>query len=369
VAVTVTDNQAQYPHSRGFTLLELVLVLFLIGLLATAGLLFTRNIEDQAQFDETLRRLELIRKAIIQSGERTLNGQPELNGFVVDNGRLPYCLMELTGPEFDFTDSASVPDTHYQSPCSSNTALLLRKPVITDSGSRYGWWGPYIQVNPTASGDRPFTDGYNNDDGSVNFGWNWTLSESSTPVDIDSFDPGVTIPPVPFPRPLNLTVQTSGYDLNDSFDDYPTDLADFLLSENDWLLPNAFRLRFVNTSPTSAITESGSDYNWEDMRWSLTLSASGTPSQVYKNNDFSFTPPSSSIAANGGFFEYTAAVSSTGILQSDIPAGYYLVELDCSDNAGIDLDDDCPDLLTDAHVLKLMPRNNLGPIRWNIQPQ
>ncbi len=292
MTVVVSRHHTHFLYSRGFTLLELVLVLFLIGLLATAGLLFTQNIEDQAQFEDTQRRLVLIRKAIIQSGDRTVNGQPELSGFVVDNGRLPYCLTELTGPELDFTDSVSAPGTHYQSPCDlSNNALTLRKPVVSDTGVRYGWWGPYIQVNPDSNGDRPFRDGYGNDDGSVNFGWSWTLSESATAVNINSYDPDASAPPVPFPRPFYLTVQSSGFDLNDNFDDYPTDLTDYLIAENDWLLPNTFRLRFVNTSPTSAITESGTDYNWEDMRWTFTLSASGTSSQVYENNNFTFTPP------------------------------------------------------------------------------
>lgn len=354
--------------SRGFTLLELVLVLFLVGLLASAGLLFTRSIEDQAQFDETQRRLEIIRKAIIQSSERTINGQPELSGFVVDNGRLPYCLMELTGPELDFTDSVSAPDTHYQSPCSTNNKLLLRKPVVTDNGIRQGWWGPYIQVNPLANGDRPFPDGYNNDDGSENYGWTWTLSESAAIVDVDSYDPTVTALPVPFPRPMNLTVQSSGFDLNDDFDDYPSAFTDYLLVENDWLVPNSFRLRFTNTSAISAVTESSSDYNWDDMRWTFTLSVSGTASQVYSNSNFSFTPPTSSIPPNGGFYDYTVAVESGSALNAELPAGYYLAELVCNDGLA-DADNDCPQIQSDPFVLKLLPRYQLGPIRWNIQPQ
>ena len=80
----LTNSHFQY----GFTLLEMVLVLFLIGLLASAGLLFTEGVEDQAKYDETKRRMELIRKAIIGDATRTINGAPEVSGFAADMGRL-----------------------------------------------------------------------------------------------------------------------------------------------------------------------------------------------------------------------------------------------------------------------------------------
>jgi len=338
----------QNHHQYGFTLLELVLVLFLVGLLATAGLLFTRNIEDQALFDETQRRLELIRKATIQSGERTVNGRPELAGFVIDNGRLPYCLTELTGPELAFTDSTSAPGTHYQSPCDlSNTLLTLRKPVVTDSGIRYGWWGPYIQVNPESNGDRPFRDGYNNDDGSVNFGWSWTLSESGTAVALASFDPSNDA----LPQPVDLTVQSSGFDLGDSFDDYPAALTDYLLVANDWLYQQAVTIQFVNTASTSAIT----GINDGDENWTLTLAKSSTDAGAIASS-FTFTPTSSSIPANMGMYEHTTSLAEA------VPAGYYRVSITCADG------DSCPDSVSNPYTIMILPKQQLGPLRWNLEP-
>lgn len=335
---------------RGFTLLELVLVLFLIGLLATAGLLFTQNIEDQALFDETQRRLELIRKAVIQNGERTINGAPELSGFVVDNGRLPYCLTELTGPELSFTDSVSAPSTHYQSPCDTNTLLTLRKPVITDTGIRYGWWGPYIQVNPDDNGDRPFRDGYSNDDGSVNFGWNWTLSESATVVGLSSYDPDSGI----FPEPVDLTVQSSGFDLNDNFDDYPAALTDYLLVANDWLYQQDVTIQFVNTSATSSID----GINSGDENWTLTLAKSSVDPAAIATT-FTFTPTSSSIPPSMGVYEHTTSFADP------IPVGYYRVSIECADDGG---GDPCPNQVSSPFTIMILPKQQLGPLRWNLEP-
>lgn len=85
-------------RQTGFTLLELVLVLFLIALMASAALLLTEGVEDQARYDETKRRMELIRKAIVGDPSRTVNGGPEISGFVADMGRLPGCVAELLTP-------------------------------------------------------------------------------------------------------------------------------------------------------------------------------------------------------------------------------------------------------------------------------
>jgi len=71
----------------GFTLLELVLVLFIVALIATTPLLFIDNQDNQIRYDETLQKMQMIRDAIIQRQE--YRNQPVLSGFVIDNGVLP----------------------------------------------------------------------------------------------------------------------------------------------------------------------------------------------------------------------------------------------------------------------------------------
>lgn len=341
-------------HQSGFTLLELVLVLFLIGLLASAGLLFTENQEDQAYFDETQRRLNIIQDAIIRSGERTVNSQPELAGFVVDNGRIPYCLAELVGPEFTFTDNASAPATHYQSPCdAANTALTLRKPSTSDSGLRTGWWGPYIQVNPDRDGERVYRDGYGNDDGTVNYGWNWTLFTSSTIVDVSSYDPtSPTAEPI-----MDLTVQSSGFDVLDSIDDYPPDLTDYLLIADDWLAEQSYTVRFFNVDQTTAI--SGIPQSPPDSdEWILTLANSAIN---FESDTFTMgTSAVPSVDAGNNSTDATANFSER------IPAGHYLVSLEC-DN---DLSGDCVTAnVSGRYRVTVLPRQQLAPIRWNVKPR
>lgn len=84
------------PQS-GFTLLELVIVMFIIGLIASTPLLFIDNQDEQLRYEETLQKMELIRRALYQ--RESYNNQPILSGFVVDNGTLP--------PSEDFEGSPS----------------------------------------------------------------------------------------------------------------------------------------------------------------------------------------------------------------------------------------------------------------------
>ncbi|MEM9385910.1 MAG: prepilin-type N-terminal cleavage/methylation domain-containing protein [Pseudomonadota bacterium] len=74
-------------NTRGFTLLELVLVLFILGLLATISTSFIETEDGQLRFDDSLARLDAIPAAVYR--RETLANSPVLSGFVVDNGQLP----------------------------------------------------------------------------------------------------------------------------------------------------------------------------------------------------------------------------------------------------------------------------------------
>ncbi|PHS25896.1 MAG: hypothetical protein COA83_04330 [Methylophaga sp.] len=193
-ASSIARSQAKRYLQSGFTLLEMVLVLFLIGLMASATLMLTENVEDQAKYDETKRRMAMMRTAIVGDPTRTINGGPEISGFVADMGRLPNCVAELL-ESGDERSPATDPKEH-DSPCIPSE-IITAWDIDASTGLGSGWRGPYIQVLPERNGDLRFRDGYGNTgtdasgaggtnlDASTVFdderysGWSWRLYNSS----------------------------------------------------------------------------------------------------------------------------------------------------------------------------------------------
>ncbi len=158
----------QSLYLKGFSLLELLLVLFIMGMMTATTMLMTGGVEDQAKYDETKRRMELIKRAIVGDTSRTVNGGPEISGFVADMGRRPDCLAELIA-------LSGVPAD--KSPCDGTTVIQAWKQHV-DTGLYSGWRGPYLDVMPDGNGGKRFRDGYGNDDGSTDFGWDYAFNAS-----------------------------------------------------------------------------------------------------------------------------------------------------------------------------------------------
>lgn len=167
-------------RQQGFTLLEIVLVLFLLALMASSTLFLTQNVEDQAKYDETKQRIDMIRTAIIGDTSRTINGRPAISGFASDMGRLPLCLRELlTLLGCDDTD---------------DTDDLPAWDQYDDSQVWAGWRGPYLIGNTELSGEVHFRDGYGNSGGTAgsptddwqSSGWNLDLTTTVGAISITS---------------------------------------------------------------------------------------------------------------------------------------------------------------------------------------
>lgn len=128
-------------HRNAFTLVELLLVVFLITLVALSATTAVSNSEQQIRHEDTLNRLAAIRTAILGDTRlRDGNGQPLASGFVADVGRLPKNLLELLErpdeiPAFTF-------DPTYQ--------------------LHAGWRGPYLEAAPSLSGNPRYPDGWGN---------------------------------------------------------------------------------------------------------------------------------------------------------------------------------------------------------------
>ena len=124
---------------KAFTLIEMLLVVFLIGLVASSMILVVDNKDDQNRHDETILRYKNIRDAIIGSHHINLNGSPQINGFIADMGRLPANLDEL----ITLSDPELI------------TPQTIGNGKIQGALLSHGWCGPYLSIF-----NQQFTDGW-----------------------------------------------------------------------------------------------------------------------------------------------------------------------------------------------------------------
>jgi prepilin-type N-terminal cleavage/methylation domain-containing protein len=163
-------HSAQIKRSQlGFTLVELLLVILVLSSLALATTFLVDGLNEQTRFDDTKTRLQLIRQAIVGDTSRTLNGQPDMRGFVADMGRLPVSIEELvSGDGLEPWGLSSV-------------QVGAISPVTVELYG--GWRGPYLEAFPESdTGRRVFRDGWGNADVSgveANFGWDFVAADLS----------------------------------------------------------------------------------------------------------------------------------------------------------------------------------------------
>jgi hypothetical protein len=241
----------------GFTLLEMLLVIFLMALVASTGLMLTEGVEEQSKYDETKRRMEMIRKAIVGDPTRTVNGSPEISGFVADMGRLPGCLAEL----IEITPDPDNPEK-FLSPCDGATEIPVSS-LDSNSGLRAGWRGPYISALSDHDGIRRFRDGYGNEDidedgagiaddndDALNFGWVWRMYEADGATATLNPDDAVMI-----------RIKSKGFDGQegnaDDYPDLPVDDVKPIVDEYDYRVgfQNWSNVKFqVENASSAAIT-------------------------------------------------------------------------------------------------------------------
>ena len=177
--------------SYGFTLIELMVVLTILAITATILVTSTSGLQDQGRYNQTVDRVNQIKQAIVNV--QTVNGVPQVTGFVADMGRLPNTIHELLSSSYCDADITCIHNTHIvnlstwgvQSICSdgstpnfNNTPPCPNSAVIPVTLNA-GWNGPYIQtttppseidsknpaptpVNNTNYSAYAFTDGWGN---------------------------------------------------------------------------------------------------------------------------------------------------------------------------------------------------------------
>lgn len=128
-----------------FTLIEMLLVLFIMGLVASATLMVFDSADDEQRYRKTADRLEIIKRSILGTKRSTtLNSTPIIDGFIADMGRLPIKYEGGENHEFlkELYDGASI--TGLLSSYVYIGSEQVGDVPIPNISIMHGWRGPYL---------------------------------------------------------------------------------------------------------------------------------------------------------------------------------------------------------------------------------
>jgi prepilin-type N-terminal cleavage/methylation domain-containing protein len=158
-------NRSHRTQRHGFTLIELVMVLIILAILATAALNMVEVQVDQTRFETTQRTVDSVRDAILDE-KVTGGGQTIYTGFVPDLGRLPQARLDTDDPTklvlSELWEQQTLPAYGSLAAESVNLASTTdgdNDTIDADSAVflTFGWRGPYLRLS---AGARALHDGY-----------------------------------------------------------------------------------------------------------------------------------------------------------------------------------------------------------------
>lgn len=165
-------------REKGFTLIEILMTILLIGIVAVASIgYFTQSSED-ARYDQTLTRLLEIKKGLLGDEIASQDGERTSFGYVGDYGGMPSSLDDLVtqGAQPSFTTSSTY-----------------------SIGS--GWAGPYIKDSFGVNAHE--TDGWGN---------NFVTSFATSPVTLTSYGADGVAGGTGFNEDLVMTIPRSFFE-------------------------------------------------------------------------------------------------------------------------------------------------------------
>ena len=152
-------------HRKGFSLLELVVVLGILAALATVALRAVSSGQNQTRYQQTTSSLNNIRDAIVgPANQHAADGTNLVTGFIADMGRLPLSRIDPNDPFYGRVDSNGVP---LGDPLSELFVQPSGVPVYGSFPANHdnsvsinvGWQGPYVRLGAGAANLR---DGWGN---------------------------------------------------------------------------------------------------------------------------------------------------------------------------------------------------------------
>lgn len=131
-------------RQAGLTLLELMVVVFILSALALSAVSLVGRTDHQVRYEDTQGRLDRIRRATVGDP-----GAATLAGYVVDTGVLPVCTADLVAAPTNAQAFGIVQPDLYSG--------------VTLPGLPKGWRGPYVVLPPSGDPSDPrFRDGWGN---------------------------------------------------------------------------------------------------------------------------------------------------------------------------------------------------------------
>ncbi len=215
-----------YTHAKfnyGFTLLELVLVLFILAILTTTSLSFIESEDGQLRYDESINKLNFISDALLK--ERTHQNSTFYAGFVSDNGLIPP--NTVLDPLTDNTTAWSLASgnewisyasitPYYYNTDGAGSEVELNDATNPEFNLFKGFRGPYLVKGRDSINE--FLDGW---------GHNFVIASASNVFDYTFNGDDVTDPK---PLPFNIDIDRS-------------------LEETDWTIaPTALNITIENNS-------------------------------------------------------------------------------------------------------------------------
>ena len=351
--LAVKKQRKSAKSALGFSLLELLVVISLLGIVAMAATTLIIDSGEEKRKDATEKQWDAIRKAMLADSTLTLNNSPVISGYVADMGRLPSNLKELISRVYDHDDNPATPDI--VQPAYNSIQLSSVEPLATGSISG-GWRGPYLYT----AGSAEFRDGWLNKnngnlvDDAINFGW--FVSATAAAIQVQSLGEG-------------NAVGGSEYGA-----DFPS-AAVLTVNENDWLLTSA----------------SGTNFN---VVFNKPPAADQTNLQVriyFFEDDMLDNADNESVSEEIGvvgplptdtFFGVSATATSPSVqtvnVDYPLPVGKYAALVFCTDgasptNVSAVYDGDCnlnvaPTVEPQPYYFTILPKASTSPIviPWNI---